>query len=750
MLYPEIDRYLEVAKGQAFFFAVGDTEYLDVLNELKQSGLEVIRVSRFCHKDDKFPDIDAVIDHFHTLDINYRNNRFVLIGLGEYLALKGMEEAKQTLRRLKGVTLGNARVVILLRGVSATLKDIVNEDVRIMYKNLVAFSPDTSSNVLIENNRVIGGDSRKGIKDLLFKLENGQTGRIEMSSMLDFEESIYPITVINNAYSALMRFFPGSHIKECYGKGEQWTKLYDEYIQKPEKMSKYFSSYMDYENDIYEHIVEDNYKNWLYFINLKFHTERVRNRYLQYVVKTTDDIGDLRNNILIDIIDIPRNDNRFMEFYEDRKKLIKNFPESEIAFFVSENQINQHEEIYRYTDNTELEKRGIISWISKNGWNNIVENIYPELGMYLKKYVFDCGSLSETLTTYFDYYKRLKVENIVTDEFISLVKKCGEEFIYTKLQTRDSAINKIENKKTSFLYWIDALGVEYISYIIELASKRGLSVHVDITRADLPTITSLNRDFFDKWPDDMKYKEKELDEIKHKEKGGYFYTKDKSPIHLVKELEIIHKAIDAAVYSLALHKCKQFVIASDHGASRLAVISEKENPHPTDTKGEHSGRCCKAYDEANRDCVIEENGYFIRSDYERYAGSRAANVEVHGGASLEEVVIPVITLRLKKETQIDVRVLNQHSLQADRHDGTMVELYISDIENTNAVSLVIEGNKYIAEVKDKTHYLVLLSDIKRQKKCSAEVYDGSDLIGTIELDIKGKTASVNSDFDDLF
>lgn len=750
MLYPEINRYLETAKGLAFFYAVGDVQYLDVFNALKQDGLDVMRVSNFCYKDDKLPDIDAIIDHFHTLDINYKNNRFVLIGLGEYLALRGVEEAKQTLRRLKGVTLGNARVVILLRGVSAALKDIVKEDIRIMDKNLAAFSSDISSNVLIENNRVVRGDSGKGIKDLLFRLENGQTGRIEMSSTLSFEESIYPITVIDNAYSALMRLFQYARIEERYGKDEQWAKLYNEYIQKPEEMNKYFSSYVDHENDIYNYIVGDNYKNWLYFINLKLHTERVHNQYLQYVVKTTDDIGDLKNNILIDIIDVPRNDNRFMEFYEDRKKLIKNFPESEIAFFVSENQINPNEEIYRYTDNTELEKRRIISWISKNGWNSTVADIYPELGIYLKKYIFDCGSLSETLTAYFDHYKRLKVENLVTDEFVSFVKKCGEEFIYTKLQTRDSAINKIENKNASYLYWIDALGVEYLAYIIDLASKGGLSVHVDIARADLPTITSLNKDFYDKWPNDMKYKEEELDEIKHKEKGGYFYTKDKSPVHLVKELEIIHKAIDAAISSLALHKCKQFIIASDHGASRLAVISEKENPHPTDTKGEHSGRCCKAYDETNRDCVIEENGYFIRSDYERYAGSRAANVEVHGGASLEEVVIPVITLRLKKETQIDIRVLNQHSLQANRHDGTMVELYISDIENKNAVSVIIEGNKYIAEVKDKTHYLVLLSDIKRQKKCNAEVYDGSDLIGTIELDIKGKTASVNSDFDNLF
>ena len=47
-------------------------------------------------------------------------------------------------------------------------------------------------------------------------------------------------------------------------------------------------------------------------------------------------------------------------------------------------------------------------------------------------------------------------------------------------------------------------------------------------------------------------------------------------------------------------------------------------------------------------------------------------------------------------------------------------------------------------------YAVWLSDIKRQKKCMAELFDGSDPIGSVKLDIKGKTATVNSDFDDMF
>lgn len=751
MLCPEIYRYIDTVKGLPFFYVVGDKEYINVLNELKQNGINMIRTSEFCHKDDKFPDIDEIVDCFRTLDIDHKSNRFVLVGLGEYLALRGDAEAKQTLRRLKNTTLGNARVVVLLRGITAQIQDLVREDSRLVEKNLVWFSQDTNSSITVINNKIKNTNEQKsGIKQLIRLLEDGKTNDVEMSSVLSFENALVPITVIDKAYTALSKMCLGLALEERYGEDEQWARLLDEYSKNSDNVQKCFLTYANHEHEIYDYVLGDGYKNWLYFLNLKVHEDRIQNRYLSYVVNMTNKFDMLKQNLLIGITKVSHSDRQFKELYEGRKELIKSFPESDVAIFVNENKVDPMEEIYRYTDNTILERRQIIRWIAKNGWNNIVAEIYPALGMYMKPYIFDCGSVSQELTNYFEKYKFLKVENRIDDEFMQLVYKYGKNYLYTKLQTRDTAINKIENKSTTNLYWIDALGVEHLSYIVELANIKGLSMHIDIARADLPTITTVNKGFYDKWSGSKKFKEEELDDIKHKEKGGFFYSDGQEPFHLVKELDIIKRAIDNAATSLAMHECKQFVIASDHGASRLAVIKKDENQHPTDTQGEHSGRCCKSYDENDREFVIEENGYFVRTDYGRYKGSRAANVEVHGGASLEEIVVPIITLKLKKQSDVDIRVLNEDSLQADRHNGTLVELYISDIEHVNNVYLVIDGNKYIAHGDDKTHYSVLLSDVKRQKECKAEVYDGDDLIGTIQLVVKGKTASVNNDFDDLF
>ena len=89
-------------------------------------------------------------------------------------------------------------------------------------------------------------------------------------------------------------------------------------------------------------------------------------------------------------------------------------------------------------------------------------------------------------------------------------------------------------------------------------------------------------------------------------------------------------------------------------------------------------------------------------------------------------------------------------IYADRHNGTTISIYVSDAQHSQNVSVVLNGNRYNAQATDKTHFTVHLHDIKRSKKYLADVYDGNDLIGKIEISVKGKTATVNDDFDDLF
>lgn len=755
MLCSEVESYIATAKGLPFFYAVGDSDYNEILNDLKQHGIQVDRVSDFCPKDDKYPDIDEIIDHFRTLDVDCHSNKHVLIGLGEYLALRGATFADKQLRRLKNTTLGTARVILLLRCVTQQVYSLVAEDERLNAQKRVFIGANAISDISVTSVKYqLDTNVVQGVKGLIRAFEDGTTGNCNVQTMQEFQLSLLPTSSINTAFTAIRRLFGCGIFMERWGTEVQWDRLFQEVSKRKNSLEALFERYGysdDFEDDLYNNCAGFEFKNWVFFLYLKLNVQNIKNEYLQHVVTVTEKYDELKDNILTEIIRISRNDPRFTGYYAERKKLIRYFPESDMAAFILENDIDPVESIYRYTDCTRMECEKIISWVAANGYIKEIEDIYPALAQYLKPYIFDCGKYSESFTEYFRQYRLQKVTNQITPAFLKTVNKNAVELPYTHLETRDSAILRISDKKNAYLYWIDALGVEYMAYITELVRKKGLSMHTDITYAELPTITVINKGFFDKWSGPLKYKEEELDSIKHKEKGGFVYKDGSAPVHLYSELKVIERAIDFAATELAMHHCKSVVIASDHGASRLAVIHKQEEKYETDTKGEHSGRCCKEFADADIPYAIRENGYLVLADYGRFKKSRAANVEVHGGASLEEVLVPVITLTLKKQADQIIKVLNPENIRSDRHNGTTINLYISDVEHKNSISAVIAGTPYPAVCNDATHYTIGLPDYKRAaKNVVASIYDGEDLIGSVTFEIKGRTATVKNDFDDLF
>lgn len=754
MLCPEVKNYISTAKGLPFFYVAGDENYCSVLDELKQAGVAVVRMSDFCPKDDKFPSVDELVDHFRISDIDYRDNKFVVIGLGECLALRGNDVANKELRRLKNVTLGNARVILLLRGVSAQVTGIIQEDNKMTDQQRVHISRNTSTNISVTNMPAdVGLVAVPGIKILLKSLEDGVCGNVNVSTSLVLDNSLFHLTTLTGAYSVIKQFLEDFNVEESVGSKEQWQRLLKELNKCDKDIKKVFEKNGIDEKivyNLYQEISGLEYHNWLVFLYFKLNPDHnINNSYLEFVVEETGCFEDFKKNLLIKITEFTHENKNFRQLYADRKRLLKDFPEADIDIFLKVNGKDFNESIYRLTDNTLLEKKEIVKWVTHHGICDALSYVYPALNEYLKKYIFKNTELDSDLTEYFDAYKKQKITNQISDDFLLLVEKYASENAYAQLPTRDNAIKAIPDKSNAFLYWIDALGVEYMSYITSLAKEKGLSIHVDIVRADLPTITSVNKQFYEQWPEGRKYKEEKLDEIKHKDKGGYFFTDDEDPIYIPAELEVIENAMNIAKGRLESHNCKSFIIASDHGASRLAVIRKQRVPYDTDTKGEHSGRCCKYFDGCDVPYKVEENGFIILSDYGRFSGSRSANVEVHGGASLEEIVIPVITLTLKKQKDVRIDIIRPDEIVADRHDGVILNLYITDIEYKDSVILVTDDKQYSGTPVDDTHFTFVLKEIKRARiqPYVADIFDGSDLIGSISFKVKGKTATIKDDFD---
>lgn len=271
-----------------------------------------------------------------------------------------------------------------------------------------------------------------------------------------------------------------------------------------------------------------------------------------------------------------------------------------------------------------------------------------------------------------------------------------------------------------------------------------------IGRADLPTITRINKGFYEKWPDTQKTKIDELDDVKHESKSALGNKISTTAIHLAKELEIIQKVLDEISLMLNQETYTRCYIVSDHGASRLAVLKRQEEKYETSTRGEHSGRCCQLDDlrgeSYNLPFATEENGYCVLADYGRFKGSRAAVVEVHGGASLEEVVVPVIVLSLKDQAL---------SVQLEKDVFTVgyrekVELIVRTNQAMKAPCLKVLDKSYQLRTVDLKRYSATLSDIMKPGSYEATVYDGGTLVARLRFTIESKIAKIDEDFDSLF
>jgi len=746
MQIDSVKKYLTSSVKTPYFLFISDSQYKTAIGEFSLLGLDFIQMSGFCSGDDKLPDVDGLLRHIDAADVNAKSKKFVVTGLGEYLALRGPSEASRTLSRLKDHNVGGAKVVLLLRGLASQIAGL-QIDPRFDNRRFSVVDKAECELSITLAAPSVGLPALSSFKALLAELENGRYGSVVVNTAVNLEKAIFTVHQISNAYDGIKFSTGGFALARSCGSDARWAELLAELNQSNSSLNEVFEKHglgNNLESDFYARIAGSDYCNWLYFICLKSKADILQNGYLRFVLDKTNRFEDIVSNILNAIIEIPHTDKRFSSYYRERKALVEKFPESDIADFVVNNRQVVSESIYKLTDGTRVEREEIIAWFSQNGLIPGLEGIYPTLGAYLKKYVFKCPQLADLLTEYFEAYKRQKMSNELGTAFLETVDQLARTRQFNRLPTRNEIIDRVD-KSDTFLYWLDAFGVEYLGLIESLVQKRGLSVRVHIARAELPTITSLNRDFFDAWQG-RKEKNGELDDTKHSDVGGYNFTNNELPIHLAKELDIIAAMIDKAAKELALRHCTRFLIVSDHGASRLAVLRCKEEKYDTDTIGEHSGRCCKLFQPYELPFAAEENGYLVLADYGRFKGSRAANVEVHGGASLEEVVVPIIELSLK-DGSITVKLVDE-VVTVDYRTGTEISLFINS--PVQDVSVVLNGKPYAASQIDANHYSVKLPDTKRAGEYPADVYAGDNLVGKVMIKAQGKSGKINDAFDDLF
>ena len=242
------------------------------------------------------------------------------------------------------------------------------------------------------------------------------------------------------------------------------------------------------------------------------------------------------------------------------------------------------------------------------------------------------------------------------NEFTVTVNNLAEKQFYydSNIISRSNLLKNIDpnDPRRGFIF-ADSLGFEYLAYIEAFLQKNYPNVYFtfNLAKASLPSVTSVNKGelsqrfrFIDE--------NTELDFLKHS--GLKSGQKDMQNFCIFGELNIIDGILKRACGFII--DFDEVYILTDHGSSRLAFIAAKNNLSELVTvegsEAEHSGRCCRVSEQCDgRDkpdsaISVSWNGcsYWSMQNYDRFKGSKLAGVELHGGAALEEFLIPVICL----------------------------------------------------------------------------------------------------------
>ena len=707
-------------------FHAGDIQFLDI----KDYG-----------KADMNPSIDGLFN-----DLETKNGKIFVVGLTSYLRLKGKEEMRNCLAGL-AVASFNAHVVVVCYQCDEFL-DFADTRLRRLVYTVESERDPIPQLVFISDGIPVRANESviEGVDAISHAVESCVTDKIYVKTKREkraYPQSIFTIISEKSAYDVLLKKDPLTEgLKREYGTEEQWMVALagvDVYKSLSDFLSNKFGCLCDALcRQVKQWDSFDEEDKWLCFIGLKlFGAKDIW--CVEYAVRKAAYYDDLPKYIFNSLIDIDWHMPEFKEKYTIRKKFIKDLNIADDIILNYCNIITKHGRyaLYYLTDNSQIEKEKIITVLSEHGLEYKKDELldalmftYPDLYKYLKPYDFK----NEFVNKYFDDYKYQKVINRVLPEFEETVEEQAEKRDYNILfPPRSEVVAKLE-KKNSILYFIDALGVEFLSFIVEKCKEYKLMLNINVCHAELPTITECNKEFIEPFraAGAAVISIKELDEIKHKGKDNYDYTVTKEPIHLIRELEIVDEAIKRICASLLKGKGDSAVIISDHGASRLAVVRDKEFSIDVNSKGFKNGRVCAYNEDVSKlkyAAIAGDNDeYYVLANYERFKGGRKASVETHGGATLEEVTVPVIVITYAGG---NITVENLTSkIKVGRNTEPEFTIFIS--KKLTDISVIVHGKnfdkRYDAEPLKDNKYKVSLKDIKRKGKYTFDVYSGDSII----------------------
>ncbi len=306
---------------------------------------------------------------------------------------------------------------------------------------------------------------------------------------------------------------------------------------------------------------------------------------------------------------------------------------------------------------TDAEQIEIVRRVARLDYSGELPEVYRErfatLGDYLTS--GDCYR-HPFLKEYFDKYRRLKLKDEVTPEFVQYAASARSEARLENLKKRDATLGANFTDARTGVLVVDGIGAEYLPALVAAADRYGLSVDfAEVVAAKTPTATKFN---VVQCLEGCK-----IDEIKGVDVAAHNGAKlhescshEENVYASLKEFERVFQRVREN-----LNKYRRVVVTSDHGTSRLAVLAYnrglsktiKLNDPPLDWRYTKAKPGEKTPEGMKEQYDPQENeSYWVVVGYDRLSKSGGKLNELHGGETIEELCVPLVVYSLKRNVDV--------------------------------------------------------------------------------------------------
>lgn len=729
----------------------------DICNFLAAKCGFVIYLSTLCKQDDLLPYTDNLIK---ILKEHYNTN-IMILPLAEYCRLTSRSDIISSLFTYEQSGT-RRRIYIPLFSLQQMLEAELSNLTRLQHREQVyalentSFVKDRYCTVFLPSEINLMNLRKKtycGLKEY-FKLweqrgvkncyvTTSHTGAIKET----FGE--YSVEVRRNAHEVAKAWFSDGSLleKQEWGNSAQWEMLLREGI-KYESLKKFFSVLFNINDFKRLYTLTSQWKNWdddlkwLYWLCCKIYKQ---DGYFGYVIDKSNNIEQFLDGIFTCVLSICNLDEETeITWLKERRKLLINMgieylPDS---FLNEVCNLPDMEKVKVLPGITKEEREIILVTVARllhnntkhaAKWKKYLDISFHELVLYMEQIWLG----EEETSLYYRAYVDAKVKNTITNDIRTLNLKMYRDQKLWSFPSRRDILQKYLSKDTYFI-WVDGMGVDWLGVVKDSIGqlRHDVKIHFIIAQAQLPSVTSENNH----WAEQEKVNYhifRDFDDNNHK--GKY-------PDYIVKQFELIKEVAKFTVDKL--NSYSRVVITSDHGASRLAALNisiEESIEPPTDAKVYEMGRYCVTnsnncgdYDE----CIRVNNG-LVFATYKRFKSKGNAYGELHGGATFEEALVPIIIVEkgFSRDTFI-FREANQ-IIKLDRKRQGRLVIYFDGI--VHSLLLSVEG-RFIKGIIENNSCSFDVTGISVGKH-KAQVYiDNNLLAGEIEFEIKTSGIEILNDF----